>query len=573
MSNMMARRTTTLTLLTFFLAGCTSNPSWYGKEDDTVLDSHQQTVAAGDDALKRSVEGQTKDDTTKLDESIEPSLKETAEKARNRLDSGEVADGEVAEEDRDLWMRIRAGFAMDHDQGDERMQQQLEWYQKHPAYVKRVVERGRRYLYYIVEEIERRGLPMEYALLPVVESAYDPFAYSHGRASGLWQFIPGTGRHFGLDQSWWHDDRRDVLASTNAALTYLDQLAQRFDGDPTLALAAYNSGGGTVSSAIRRNNRKGEPTDYWSLDLPRETRHYVPKLIALAKIFDDPEAYGIELPPLEDEPYFEVVETGGQIDLAHAAELAGVDVDEIYLLNPSFNRWATRPDGPHRLLVPVASADRFRQGIASLDPDSRVSWDHYQVRSGDNLGAISRRYGTTVAVLREVNNLNSDIIRVGQQLLIPSAKAGEETYSHSESQRVARKQARGGRNSDGQRVEHRVTRGDTFWDIAREHGVSVRQVAAWNGMAPGDPLVPGRKLVIWSKNADAASATQVASNNRSGMVRKVGYRVRQGDSLSTIANRFAVNVSDIAAWNDLNTSRYLQPGQSLVLYVDVRNSP
>ncbi|WP_328189895.1 lytic transglycosylase [Marinobacter sp. OP 3.4] len=570
---MMARRTTTLTLLTFFLAGCTSNPSWYGKEDDTVLDSHQQTVAAGDDALKRSVEGQTKDDTTKLDESIEPSLKETAEKARNRLDSGEVADGEVAEEDRDLWMRIRAGFAMDHDQGDERMQQQLEWYQKHPAYVKRVVERGRRYLYYIVEEIERRGLPMEYALLPVVESAYDPFAYSHGRASGLWQFIPGTGRHFGLDQSWWHDDRRDVLASTNAALTYLDQLAQRFDGDPTLALAAYNSGGGTVSSAIRRNNRKGEPTDYWSLDLPRETRHYVPKLIALAKIFDDPEAYGIELPPLEDEPYFEVVETGGQIDLAHAAELAGVDVDEIYLLNPSFNRWATRPDGPHRLLVPVASADRFRQGIASLDPDSRVSWDHYQVRSGDNLGAISRRYGTTVAVLREVNNLNSDIIRVGQQLLIPSAKAGEETYSHSESQRVARKQARGGRNSDGQRVEHRVTRGDTFWDIAREHGVSVRQVAAWNGMAPGDPLVPGRKLVIWSKNADAASATQVASNNRSGMVRKVGYRVRQGDSLSTIANRFAVNVSDIAAWNDLNTSRYLQPGQSLVLYVDVRNSP
>lgn len=573
MSNMMARRTTTLTLLTFFLAGCTSNPSWYGKEDDTVLDSHQQTVAAGDDALKRSVEGQTKDDTTKLDESIEPSLKETAEKARNRLDSGEVADGEVAEEDRDLWMRIRAGFAMDHDQGDERMQQQLEWYQKHPAYVKRVVERGRRYLYYIVEEIERRGLPMEYALLPVVESAYDPFAYSHGRASGLWQFIPGTGRHFGLDQSWWHDDRRDVLASTNAALTYLDQLAQRFDGDPTLALAAYNSGGGTVSSAIRRNNRKGEPTDYWSLDLPRETRHYVPKLIALAKIFDDPEAYGIELPPLEDEPYFEVVETGGQIDLAHAAELAGVDVDEIYLLNPSFNRWATRPDGPHRLLVPVASADRFRQGIASLDPDSRVSWDHYQVRSGDNLGAISRRYGTTVAVLREVNNLNSDIIRVGQQLLIPSAKAGEDTYSHSESQRVARKQARGGRNSDGQRVEHRVTRGDTFWDIAREHGVSVRQVAAWNGMAPGDPLVPGRKLVIWSKNADAASATQVASNNRSGMVRKVGYRVRQGDSLSTIANRFAVNVSDIAAWNDLNTSRYLQPGQSLVLYVDVRNSP
>ena len=570
---MTARRTTTLTLLTLILAGCSSNSAWYGQEDETVLDSHQQTVAAGDEALKRSVEGRSAKDTTKLDESIEPSLKETAKKARDRLDSGEVADGEIAEEDRDLWMRMRAGFTMDHNQGDERMQQQLDWYRKHPAYVKRVVERGRRYLYYIVEETERRGLPMEYALLPVVESAFDPFAYSHGRASGLWQFIPGTGRHFGLDQSWWHDDRRDVLASTNAALTYLDQLARRFDGDPTLALAAYNSGGGTVSSAIRRNNRKGAPTDYWSLDLPRETRHYVPKLIALAKIFDDPEAYGIELPPLENEPYFEVVETGGQIDLAHAAELAGVDVDEIYLLNPSFNRWATRPDGPHRLLVPVASADRFRQGIASLDPNSRVSWESYQVSSGDNLGAIARRYGTSVAVLREVNKLNGDIIRVGQQLLIPSARAGKDTYSHSESQRIARKQERGGRSNNGQRVEHVVTRGDTFWDIAREHDVSVRQVAAWNGMAPGDPLVPGRKLVIWSKNADASSGTQVASNNRSGMVRKVGYRVRRGDSLSTIANRFAVNVSDIAAWNDLNTSRYLQPGQSLVLYVDVRNSP
>ncbi|GGY82201.1 lytic transglycosylase [Marinobacter zhanjiangensis] len=570
---MMARRTTTLTLLTVLLTGCSSTPSWFGQEKETVLDSHQQTVAAGDDALKRSVENREGDGTTELDESIEPSLKLTAEQARDRLDSGEVADGEAAEEERDLWNRIRAGFAMNHDQGDERVQQQLAWFQKHPSYINRVVERGRRYLHYIVEETERRGLPMEYALLPVVESAFDPFAYSHGRASGLWQFIPGTGRHFGLDQSWWHDGRRDVVGSTNAALTYLDQLAKRFDGDPTLALAAYNSGGGTVNSAIRRNNRKGEPTDYWSLDLPRETRHYVPKLIALAKIFDDPEAYGIELPPLEDEPYFEIVETGGQIDLAHAAELAGVDVDEIYLLNPSYNRWATRPDGPHRLLVPVASANRFRQGIASLDPDTRVSWNSYEVRSGDNLGAIARRNGTTASVLREVNKLNGDLIRVGQQLLIPSARADQGTYSHSQNQRLARKQEQAGRNSDGQRVSHLVKRGDTFWDIAREHGVSVRQVAAWNGMAPGDPLVPGRKLVIWSKNAQAAAGTQVASNNRSGMVRKVGYRVRQGDSLSTIANRFAVNVSDIAAWNDLNTARYLQPGQSLVLYVDVRNSP
>lgn len=571
---MNARRSTTLTLLAVFLTGCSSTPAWFGdnSDDDAVLESHQQTVAAGDEALKRSVEGESGDDTTELDESIEPSLKQTAENARNRLDTGDVAEDEPAETDKDLWARLRAGFDMDHDQGDERVQQQLDWYKRHPAYIERVVERGRRYLHYIVEETERRGLPLEYALLPVVESAFDPFAYSHGRAAGLWQFVPGTGRHFGLDQSWWHDDRRDVVSSTNAALTYLDQLAQRFDGDPTLALAAYNSGGGTVSSAIRRNKRQDKPVDYWSLQLPNETRHYVPKLIALAKIFDDPEAYGITLPPLENEPYFEVVETGGQLDLAHAAELAEVDVDEIYLLNPSFNRWATRPDGPHRLLIPARKASRFREEIASLDPDSRVSWDTYKVSSGDNLGAIARRHGTTASVLREVNDLDGDMIRVGQQLLIPSARSGQDAYKLSENRRVARKQESGGRASGGERVEHVVARGDTFWDIAREHGVSVRQVAAWNGMAPGDPLVPGRKLVVWSKNAEASSPTRTASNDRSGMVRKVGYRVRQGDSLSTIANRFALNVRDIAAWNDLNTSRYLQPGQSLVLYVDVRNS-
>ncbi|MCK7545885.1 LysM peptidoglycan-binding domain-containing protein [Marinobacter bryozoorum] len=569
----MARHKTTLTLLTVLLTGCSTTPAWFGKSDDTVLDTHQQTVAAGDKALKDSVEGRSEDGTTGLDDSIEPSLKETARNARDRLESGQLSVDEPAEEERDLWTRLRNGFDMDHDQGDERVQQQLDWYTRHPSYIQRVVERGRRYLHYIVDETERRGLPMEYALLPIVESAFDPFAYSHGRASGLWQFIPGTGRHFGLNQSWWHDDRRDVIASTNAALTYLDQLAQRFNGDPTLALAAYNSGGGTVNSAIRRNNRQGKPTDYWSLQLPRETRHYVPKLIALAKIFDDPEAYGITLPSLENEPYFEVVETGGQIDLAHAAELAGVDVDEIYLLNPSFNRWATKPEGPHRLLVPLASADRFRQGIGSIDPDTRMSWQSYQVRSGDNLGAIARRHGTTPSVLKDVNKLKSDLIRVGQQLLIPSARAGQDSYSLSQAQRIARKQESAGRKSGGERVEHVVSRGDTFWDIAREHGVSVRQVAAWNGMAPGDPLVPGRKLVIWSKNAEAASGTRVTTNNRSGMVRKVGYRVRRGDSLSAIANRFAVNVRDIAAWNDLNTSRYLQPGQSLVLYVDVRNSP
>ncbi len=539
-----------------------------------LLDSQRLNVAAGDDSLKDAVEtgrGDNAAATAKLDDSIDPSLRGTARQARQKLDDPEAGNPDSAgDQNADLWSRIRSGFALDHSVSNERVQAQLEWYRSHPSYIERVVDRGSRYLHYIVTETEKRGLPTELALLPVVESAFDPFAYSHGRAAGLWQFIPSTGKYFGLTQSWWHDERRDVVAATDAALTYLERLAKRFDGDYTLALAAYNSGGGTVSSAIRRNTQRGKATDFWALDLPRETRHYVPKLIALAKIFDDPAAHGIQLPPLEDKPYFEIVDTGSQIDLAQAATLAGVDVDEIYLLNPSFNRWATTPEGPHRLLVPAENAERFRTSLAALDPATRVSWESYRIVSGDSLIGIARKFGTTPDVLREVNKLNGNLIRAGQQLVIPKASKGSSAYVLSASQRLARQQARGGRNSNGTRVDYRVQRGDTFWDIAREHGVSVRQVAAWNGMAPGDPLIPGKKLVIWSKTNTSAAAS---GGRGDAMVRRVGYKVRKGDSLARIASRFAVNVRDIASWNDLNTARYLQPGQSLVLYVDVRNSP
>ena len=574
---MTVSRFSTLFLLGALASGCSALDPFTESSSSDVLASEKLTVAAGDDELKEAIESSPDDDPTgrasrtKLDDAIDPTLKKTAEDAREKLDEPDQKIAEENDATPDLWHRLRAGFKLDHDASEPRVQAQLNWYKKHPRYIDRVVDRGSRYLHYILSEAEKRGLPTELALLPVVESAFDPFAYSHGRAAGLWQFIPSTGKYFGLSQSWWHDDRRDIVAATDAALTYLDRLAKRFDGDYMLALAAYNSGGGTVSSAMRRNRKRNEPTDYWSLDLPRETRHYVPKLIALAKIFDDPQAYGIELPPLDDEPYFEIVDTGSQLDLAQAAELAGVDIDEIYLLNPSYNRWATSPDGPHRLLVPRDHAETFATALKGMDPAKRVSWRNYKVESGDTLSTIAKRYSTTPSVIQQVNNLDSHIIRIGQRLMIPSAAEQAGTYSLSASERLARKQERSGKNANGTRVDYKVRSGDTFWDIAREHRVSVRQLASWNGMAPGDPLMPGKKLVIWSKSKQPA---MLASTNRGkGMVRKVGYQVRKGDSLSTIASRFAVNVRDIASWNDLNTSRYLQPGQSLVLYVDIRNSP
>lgn len=577
-----------LLLISAVSIGCSLLPESNDKTTEDVLDSEKLTVAAGDEGLKEAVESSSEDTEnakikatrTKLDDAIEPSLKETAENAREKLDSSDTEateNGEVAEKeqqpDPDLWARLRAGFTLNHDIKDARVQAQLNWYKNHPRYIDRVAERGSRYLHYIVGEAEKRGLPTELALLPVVESAFDPFAYSHGRAAGLWQFIPSTGKYFGLSQSWWHDERRDVVAATDAAFTYLERLAKRFDGDYMLALAAYNSGGGTVSIAMRKNRKRNKPTDFWSLDLPRETRHYAPKLIALARIFENPGKYGITLPPLKDEPYFEIVDTGSQIDLAQAAKLAQVDIDEIYLLNPSFNRWATSPDGPHRLLVPKESADTFRTALAKVDPADRVSWHSYKVVSGDTLSTIAQRYNTTPSVIQQINKLNNHIIRIGQRLMIPSASQKSESYSLSAAERLSRKQERAGQNADGQRIDYTVRTGDTFWDIAREHKVSVRQLASWNGMAPGDPLMPGRDLVIWSKSPQAAQMAKAQTQRGDGMVRKVGYRVRKGDSLARIASRFSVNVRDIASWNNLNTSRYLQPGQSLVLYVDIRNSP
>lgn len=581
---MSVKRFSVLVLTGTLVSGCSSlnqqdnywaSPSqWFQESGESdagnPLDSDQVTVATGDDGLKQAVEGGSEEDAQRaLDDAIAPELRAAAQDAREALDNPSQQASAVPEETPDLWHRLRSGFALDHSVDNKRVRDQLNWYAKHPKYINRVVDRGSRYLHHILSETEKRGLPSEFALLPVVESAFDPFAYSHGRAAGLWQFIPSTGKYFGLTQSWWHDDRRDVISATDAALTYLERLANRFDGDYTLALAAYNSGGGTVSSAMRRNRKANRPQDFWSLRLPQETRHYVPKLIALAKIFDDPQAYGITLPTLDDEPYFEVVKTGSQLDLAQAAKLAGVDIDEIYLLNPSYNRWATNPDGPHRLLVPRQNAEQFRHALAEIPPSKRVSWRNYKVRSGDSLIRIANRFSTTPSVIRQVNKLNGDMIRIGQRLMIPSASKGSDAYALSASQRLERKQQR---KRDGNKVRYTVRRGDTFWDIAREHRVTVREVAGWNSMAPGDPLIPGKELVIWSKTTQP---TIMASNSTRGkaMVRKVGYRVRKGDSLSTIASRFSVNVRDIASWNDLNTSRYLQPGQSLVLYVDIRNSP
>lgn len=470
-----------------------------------------------------------------------------------------------------LWERVRSGMTLEIPDL-ERVRVQRDWYEKNQAYLDRVINRATPFLHLIVEEIENRNMPMELVLLPIVESAYDPFAYSHGRASGMWQFIPGTGKRYGLEQNWWYDGRRDVLESTRAALDYLTYLHRHFKGNWLHALAAYNSGEGNVGKAIRKNRKKKKPTDFWNLKLPRETKAYVPKLLALAELLKHEDKFNLKWQAVANTPLLAKVETDGQLDIAFAAKLAGITVDEFYKLNPGFNRWSTPPAGPHHLLLPIDKAEQFSTRLAASDPTERVRWVRYKVRSGDSLIKVANKHNTTVDIIRTVNKINGNMIRKGDRLLIPTASHSLADYSLSSDSRLsARQKIQRGDN----RINYKVASGDSFWKIARQYKVNLRKLAAWNGMAPTDPLKIGQKLVIWTKQPVTASSSQnidaeVVSLAQSNRLRKISYRVRKGDSLSRISDKFSVKVRDLKRWNNSLVGRkYLQPGERLTLYVDI----
>ena len=458
----------------------------------------------------------------------------------------------------DIWQQVRRQSALNLRIDNEKIQAHLNTYLRYPNYIDRMVTRSSRYIYHIMQEIEKRGIPSELALLPIVESAFDPFAYSHGAASGLWQFIPGTGKEKGLKQDWWYDGRRDVLASTGAALDYLTSLTRYFGGDWMLGLAAYNSGPGTVKKAIRKNKKLGLPTDFWSLSLPKETRDYVPKLIAISKIFQDPNKYDVDLISVPNEPYFAQVPTQSQIDLAQAAQMAQTELDEIYKLNPGFNRWATSPNGPHFLLVPIAKKEIFEQALIDVPPANRIAWEHHKIKAGDTVGSLAVKYQSTKALIREYNQLTNDKIRLGKTLLIPTASKQSSLYAYSENNRIEKKQARQPKNT--MKVKHIVKSGDSFWSLSQKFDVGVQSLAKWNGLAPSDTLRLGQNLVIWQKNDDV-----------NAIIKKIRYTVRNGDSLFAIAIKFNVTLDNIKKWNQ-PMGKYLQPKQVLTLYINVNES-
>lgn len=380
----------------------------------------------------------------------------------------------------DLWDRIRAGFALP-PLDTPLVEEKERFYLRHPASLQRMFERGGRYLFYIVEQVEERGLPTELALLPFVESAMNPEAISSARAAGLWQFIPSTGRAYDLRQDWWVDDRRDIVKSTGAALDYLEKIHALAGNDWFLALASYNRGENAIARAIRRNQARGLPTDYLSLDLPAETRNYVPKLLALKNIILDAGSAGIELPTLPDEPYFVMVDETPPMDLALAARFAGMSVDEFVTLNPAHNRPVIAAAGTHRIKLPADRLERFLDAMERHRKANRTfaSWQPYTLQQGETLASVARAAGTTEAKLLAANDLRPGRrLLAGTRLLVPQAGIEDESLlAGFDGPRVVEL-------THGPASHYRVRRGDTLTSIARRFGTSVAQLRTWNRLGP-----------------------------------------------------------------------------------------
>jgi len=456
--------------------------------------------------------------------------------------------------------RIRLGYQLP-DISDRAIDQQARYFAAMPDYLDRTFERGERYLYYVVRELEGRNMPLELAMLPVIESAYNPYAYSRARAAGIWQFIAPTATRHQVRVNWWQDGRRDIVDSTRAALDYLSELHSMFDGDWLKAIAAYNCGELAVQRAVERNRRLGKPTDFFHLKLPRETRAYVPRLLAMARLVANPGAYGLEFEPIANAPYFAQVEVGSQIDLRVAASLIGVTESELHELNPAFNRWATDPEGPHHLLVPFAAAPAFARSVAELAPESRMPVEHYTIQPGDTLAKLATDRELSVPVIRELNGGFGADFHVGDDLTLPASKIAP---------LVAGLIIEGETPLPGHRRRtYVVHRGDTLASIARRSGVAVGELARLNGIAPQAHLHAGNRLLV-----DAGSARRSHRRARSAPHKstadaephKLSYRVRHGDTVYAIARRFQVSVNNVQEWNRLSGVE-LQTGQTLVLYV------
>ena len=441
----------------------------------------------------------------------------------------------------DIWERIRLelSITIPKDQIAATSLYRERLYSNQTA-VNRISKSGQRYLFHTLTRAQELGLPVELALLPFVESEFDPYAKSVDGATGIWQFMPATGKEWGLKSNWWYDGKKDVLASTEAALQFLTYLNEKFDGDWLLAMAAYNTGPTRVNRAIRKNKREDKPVRFWDLNLPKETTAYVPKLLVLCELIKDPKAFDVNLPSIANRPYFERVKIPGQLDLMQAADLAGLKPETIYELNPGFNQWATDPSGPHYLLLPIGVSDRFMTQLESLDQNDLVRWDRYKIRRGDNLYKIASRYKIEVAVLMEINGLASDLIIAGKEIMVPRGSAWA------------------GKQNPREQV-YVVVGGDSLWNISKKFKVSIEDVVLWNDLDIEVPLQINQEIKIFSRYE------RIRQELPSRDLRTMLYPVKSGDTISRIASKFEITSKDIQEWNQIEDVSKIFPGQVLKL--------
>ena len=464
-----------LLLLTLTAAGCTQN-----SKDALSVNDLDSDVAQQD---KKYVDGYF--------HNYQPTDKDEISKT-------------VAQNQDTVWARLLSLYSLPKIE-NERIDHEINWYLSHPNALNAIQQRAEPYLHLILDEIEAKNIPGELALLPVVESAFIPNAYSKAEASGLWQFVPSTGRMFGLQQNSWYDGRRDVYASTKAATTYLKQLSETFDGDWLLALASYNYGKGNVRKSIERNEYRNLPTDYWSLSLPDETTNYVPRLLAIAKIFANANEYNVNLHHIPNKPYFEIVPLDAQLDLSKAAEMADMSLHDFLKLNPAFNKKKTAPEGsgPCRLLIPVAKAEGFKENLAQLPFEEWVSSSY---DADDNKNEVD---------VRQDPIRQHDVKDAKPILALHKAKLAEKDKGHhnkKDEKMISFTSTLSDRSSEKSKTQEKtvayvVKKGDTVTSLSQKFAVDAKSLADWNKLSAKNTLIEGHKLTVRAHSVAVAAAS------------------------------------------------------------------
>lgn len=500
-----------------------------------------------------------------------------------------------------LWDVLRDEFALPHYENNPAVQEKVEWFMNNQDFLLHAASRAAPYLYYISQQVKKRHLPAELVLLPIIESGYNPFSTSNVGAAGIWQLMPLTAAGLGLRREWGYDARRDVIASTRAALTHLAYLENFFDGNWLLALAAYDTGEGNVMSAIRRNIRSGTDTDFWSLPVAQETKNYVPSLLALAVIISNPDRYPIYFPPVRNAPYLAQIDVGTKVNLHYAAQLAGISYIKMTQLNPGFSQKG-RIKNPTKLILPIENVEQFTENFSQSPFNHEIDWIHYRMKPGDTLASVAKKFGTTTVAIRKLNHINRSILRHGTNLLIPR-DADEQILASTETMPsmkatypVNKTNENGGISKSSRRTaemlaaafnenpsgKYTIQSGDTVYmvrstdtidKIAKHFHVNINAIRTANGLNGKKSLRPGVQVIIptHTRNTSVASTrpNTMTMPQKQIMPGNTLYMIRHGDTIEKIASKYHTTPSAIRIAN-LMADNSLKEGEGIVVPTHIR---